>query len=325
MIRAGRDSDADGIVALVRRCWADYPGCVLDLEHEERKLLALATYYRDCGGASWVDDDAGSIAGMVAALPAIDGAWEIAKLYVHPDRHGSGTAQALLNTAEAHAFTAGAQRLVLWTDTRFVRAHRFYEKQSWVRDGPIRALDDLSRSVEFGYAKPRDGVVLLNAAAAASAVRRLAAILVATVEAGASVSFLPPLTPDVARAFMDGIAQSVAKGTCLLLAAWSGGVLSGTVQVHFAPQQNQPHRGDIAKMLVHPDARRRGLGAQLLRAAESAAAASGRTLLVLDTKAGSAGEALYRQHGWIEVGAIPGYSVDAAGQPEATVLFYKMV
>lgn len=325
MIRAGKDSDADGIVALIGRCWADYPGCVLDLEHEERKLLALATYYADRGGALWIDDDTGSIAGMVAALPATDGAWEVAKLYVHPDRHGSGMARALLQSAEDHAFSAGAQRLVLWTDTRFVRAHRFYEKQSWVRDGPVRALDDLSKSIEFGYAKPRDGVVVLTPAAAASAVRRLSEILVATVDAGASVSFLPPLAPDVARAFMDGVAQSVAKGTCLLLAAWSGGVLSGTVQVHFAQQQNQPHRGDIAKMLVHPDARRHGLGAQLLQAAEAATAASGRTLLVLDTMAGSAGESLYRRHGWTEVGAIPGYSVDAAGQPEATVLFYKTV
>ena len=325
LLRPGRDGDAEGFIALSSRCWSDYPGCVLDLEHEEQELRALASYCAGRGGALWTAEDGGAGGGMAAILPGEGGAWELKKLYVHPDTHGSGLGQRLLQTAEAHAASAGASRLVLWSDTRFARAHRFYEKQSWVREGPIRALNDISRTLEFGYAKPLDGVEVLGAAAAASAERRLAEILAACVEGGASVSFLPPLPPGAARAFMHGVAQKVAAGQCILLAGWAGGVLSGTVQVHLAPQQNQPHRADIAKMLVHPDARRRGLGEALMRAAEAAAKAAGRTLLTLDTFTGGVGERLYRRLGWTEAGVIPGYSIDAAGRPEATTLFYKQL
>ena len=103
------------------------------------------------------------------------------------------SATRLLETAEAHARAAGATRLVLWSDTRFDRAHRFYEKRGYVRHGPIRVLHDISNSLEFGYAKPVNGIEVLDAAAAASAERRLAEILCACVDAGASVSYLPPL------------------------------------------------------------------------------------------------------------------------------------
>lgn len=322
-LRPGRDGDAEGLIALTTRCWADHPGCVLDLEHEERKLFALASHFAERGGALWVAEDGGAVVGMAAAQPGDGGAWEVAKLYVHPDCHGSGLAHRLQDAAEAHAAAQGARRLTLWTDTRFTRAHRFYEKRSFVRSGPVRALGDLSRSLEFAYAKPLDGVQPLTAAGAASAERRLAEILVACVEGGASVSFLPPLSLDAARAFMRGVAQKVAAGQCVLLAGWAGGVLSGTVQVHFAQQQNQPHRAEIAKMLVHPDVRRHGLGQSLMLAAEAAAKEAGRTLLTLDTFTGGAGERLYRRLGWTEAGVIPGYSLDAAGRPEATTLFYK--
>jgi len=325
LLRRGRDSDADGFIALIGRCWADYPGCVLELEHEERELFALESYCTGRGGALWTAEDAGVVVGMAAILPADNGAWELKKLYAHPDRHGSGLAHRLLDAAEAHATAAGATRLVLWTDTRFTRAHRFYEKRSWVRDGPIRALDDLSHTLEFGYAKPLDGVALLGVAAAASAERPLAEILVACVDGGASVSFLAPLAPERARAFMREAAQQVAAGKCLLLAAWSRGVLAGTVRVQLDTPQNQPHRADICKMLVHPDARRQGIAHRLMLAAEAAAMSAGRTLLTLDTFTGGSGERLYRRLGWTEAGVIPGYSIDAAGRLEATTLFYKQL
>lgn len=323
LLRPGRDADADGFVALIGRCWSDHPGCVLDVEHEERELLALGSYCAGRGGALWTAEEAGTVIGMAAILPAQAGAWELKKLYVHPDAHGSGLGQRLLQAAEAHAASAGASRLTLWSDTRFTRAHRFYEKRSYVRDGPVRALDDLSRSLEFGYAKPLDAVQALSAAGAASAERRLAEILVACVDGGASVSFLAPLPPEAARAYMRGAAQQAAAGRCILLAAWAGGVLSGTVRVQLDTPQNQPHRAEICKMLVHPDARRHGLGQRLMLAAEAAAAGAGRTLLTLDTFTGGAGERLYRRLGWTEAGVIPGYSVDAAGRVEATTLFYK--
>ena len=325
LLRPGRDSDADGFIALIGRCWSDYPGCVLEMEHEEQELFALESYCAERDGALWTAEDAGVVIGMAAILPAEGGTWELKKLYIHPDAHGSGLGQHLLRTAEAHAASAGASRLVLWSDTRFTRAHRFYEKQSWVRVGPIRALDDISRTLEFGYMKLLDGVQPLSASAAASAERRLAEILVACVEGGASVSFLPPLPLDAARAYMRGVAQRAAAGKCILLAAWAEGVLSGTVRVQLDTPQNQPHRAEIRKLLIHPDARRHGLGRSLMVAAEAAAKEVGRTLLTLDTFTGGAGERLYRRLGWTEAGVIPGYSLDAAGRPEATTLFYKRI
>lgn len=322
-MRAGLDGDAGGIVALVGRCWADYPGCVLDLQGSDRPLLGLASHVGAKNGAFWVAEADGAIVGIAAVHPRGEDAWEIAKLYVHPDRHGFGLADTLMDRAEAHAVAAGARRLVLWTDTRFLRAHRFYERRSFVRDGPVLVSPGTPSWIEFGYAKPVDGVAVLGPAAAASAVRRLAAVLVSCVDGGASVSFLPPLDPVVARDYMDGVARDVAGGQCVLLGGWVGGVLCGTVRVQFAPQPNQAHRADVEKMLVHPDGRRRGLAAQLMRHAETVALEAGRTLLVLDTLQGGAAERLYRRLGWTEVGAIPGYSVDGAGRPEATVVFYK--
>lgn len=323
MIRPGQDADSPGIIALIRRCWADYPGCILDVEREEPGLFAPASHFAGRGGALWVAEAAGAVVGMTAAVPIDGQAWELCKAYVHPGRHGTGLAHALLDTAERHAMTAGAAQLRLWTDTRFDRAHRFYEKRSWVRDGPIRALDDLSNTLEFGYAKPVDGVMVLDAAAASSAVRRLAEVLVACVDGGASVSFLPPLGLDVARDYMRAIASQVAQGQCVLLGGWSGGVLGGTVRVQLDTPPNQLHRADIAKLLVHPVLRRRGLARGLMLAAEAAAHQAGRTLLTLDTETGGAGERLYARLGWTVVGCVPGYATDAAGRPLDTTFFYK--
>ena len=323
MIRPGRDADSPGVIALIRRCWADYPGCILDVEQDQPGLLAPASHFAGQGGMLWVAEAAGTVVGMAAVTPIDRETWEIRKVYVHPDRHGAGLAHALLDTAEQHAVAAGAVRLRLWTDIRFDRAHRFYEKRSWVRDGPIRPLDDMPDILEFGYAKPVDGVAVLDAAAASSAVRRLAEILVVCVDDGASVSFLPPLAQDVAREYMRGIASQAAQGRCVLLGAWSGGVLAGTVRVQLDTPPNQPHRADIAKLLVHPAHRRRGLARALMLAAEAAALQAGRSLLTLDTETGAAGERLYAGLGWTAVGRIPGYAKDAAGQPVDTTFFYK--
>ena len=206
--------------------------------------------------------------------------------------------------------------MMLWSDTRFDRAHRFYEKRSYVRAGPLRVLGDKSNSVEFAYAKPLAGIAVapLDAAAAAAAEQPLARVLIACVEAGASVSFMLPLPLQKARAFWHAAARGVARGERLLFAAWLDGAIVGTVQIAFAQQENQPHRADLQKLLVHPDARRHGIARRLLAAAEAGAAASGRTLLVLDTgPPGGAAEALYRSAGWQEVGTVPGYALNPDG------------
>ncbi len=150
LIRAGRDDDAPRFIALIGRCWADYPNCPLDVDGEAPELRALASYYAAQGGALWIAEDG---AGMVASRPVAATEWEICRVYVHPDRHGSGLGPALLQTAEAHAIAAGARTLTLWTDTRFARAHRFYEKHGYHRDPTTRALGDMAGTIEYRYVK----------------------------------------------------------------------------------------------------------------------------------------------------------------------------
>jgi GNAT superfamily N-acetyltransferase len=150
-------------------------------------------------------------------------------------------------------------------------------------------------------------------------------ILLDCVDGGASVSFMSPLSRDKAQAFWRGVLDSMARGERIVLVAREGNDrLSGTVQVMLAQPENQPHRGDVAKMLVHRRARRQGLGGALMRAAESAARRAGKTLLVLDT-ASDAAERLYARAGWVECGRIPGYALLPTGEPCATTYFYKQV
>lgn len=326
MIREGRDSDAEGFIALIGACWGEYPGCVLDVDGEVPELRALASYFRDQGGMLWVAERDGRIIGMVGTRPLReDAAWEICRMYVDAAARGIGLAGDLLRTAEDHARDAGAERMVLWTDTRFTRAHGFYEKAGYVRQGSIRILDDLSNSLEFRYAKPARGLVVeaLDAAAAASAERRLAELLVACVAECASLEFLPPLARDRAVAFWKGASAQVAAGTRVVLAAWLDGVLAGTVTLDLATAENQPHAAAIQKLLVDPSRRRAGIGRALMRRGEQAARAHGRRVVTLDTRAGSAAEALYRAEGWTELGRIPGFEIDAARQPCDTVFFWK--
>ncbi len=153
-IRPGQDSDAPAFIALITRCWADYPGCVLHVDAEEPELHALASHFAARGGALWI---AGEGIGMIATRPTRDGTWEICRVYVHPEHHGTGLAHRLMDLAEAHS---GAPAFELWTDTRFGRAHGFYAKRGYQRR-ETRALGDLSNSSEYRYEKrPASGGAL---------------------------------------------------------------------------------------------------------------------------------------------------------------------
>jgi GNAT superfamily N-acetyltransferase len=156
-----------------------------------------------------------------------------------------------------------------------------------------------------------------------SEIRELSEVLIDCVEGGASVSFMLPITRATADAFWQNVAGSVARGErVLLIAEDSEGRIMGTVQIVFAEAENQPHRADIAKMLVHRRARKRGVGAALLAAAESAALNAGRTVLVLDT-ASDAAERLYARLGWQRCGVIPGYALLPGGGLCDTTFFYR--
>lgn len=154
-------------------------------------------------------------------------------------------------------------------------------------------------------------------------IQALSDVLIDCVEGGASVGFMRPLSRAKANAFWIGVAAGVARGERLLLAAQdAAGVILGTVQIVFAQFENQPHRADIAKMLVHQLARRHGIGAALLAAAERAAARAGKTLLVLDTASGDA-ERLYAKLGWQPCGVIPGFALLPGGGLCDTKFFYR--
>jgi GNAT superfamily N-acetyltransferase len=154
-------------------------------------------------------------------------------------------------------------------------------------------------------------------------IEALADVLIDCVEGGASVSFMHPLTRERAVAFWRRVAEGVAADGRALLVAEDERGICGTVQLVFDLPENQPHRADVAKTLVHRRARRRGLGAALLRAAEATARESGRTLLVLDTVTGADGARLYERLGWVRVGEIPDYALFPRGGFCSTTLYYR--
>jgi GNAT superfamily N-acetyltransferase len=173
---------------------------------------------------------------------------------------------------------------------------------------------------------PSVSIRVVSPGEAADRVSALSAILIDCVEAGASVSFMAPLPQEKADAFWRGIAEGVAAGERILLVAEDrAGDVLGTVQLVLRLPENQPHRADLAKMLVHPNARRRGIAAALIRAAEDAAREAGKNLLVLDTVMQSDAERLYVRLGWQRVGIIPNYALGPQGGYCATTVFYKQI
>jgi GNAT superfamily N-acetyltransferase len=327
MIRRARDDDSAGITALVAACWLEYPGCVVDFAGEAPELFSIATYSAGRGGAAWVAEADGQVVGLACTWPLADGAWEMAKIYVARSQRGGGVAHALVDGAEAFAQAAGATRLCLWSDTRFARAHAFYEKRGYVRAGGLRALDDKSHSIEFGYAKPLTGVAAqrLDVAAAGSAEPALARVLMACVADGAALGFRPPLAVGRARAVWRGVSGGVGRGEVLLVAAWCEGQLVGAVCVDLATDDSRPHRAELTRWMVHPAARRQGVGRALLARAEAEAAAAGRRLLTLAAPEGGAAAALAQTAGWWPCGRIDGDFLDATGLPAASLLFARRI
>ena len=165
----------------------------------------------------------------------------------------------------------------------------------------------------------------LTAVEARASLDALAEVLFDCVEGGASVSFMVPFSKAAAAAFFEKLLPEIACGDRILIAAFAGSKLVGTVQVILSTPPNQPHRGDVAKMLVHRSARRHGIARQLMLAAEEQARAAGKTLLVLDTVTGGDAERLYDRLGWTRVGVIPNYALFPDGRFCDTTVFYKQL
>ena len=159
----------------------------------------------------------------------------------------------------------------------------------------------------------------------ATQLQALADVLLDCVQGGASVSFMLPLAREKALAFWRDVAAGVARGErALMVSQDAAGSITGTVQLILGQPDNQPHRADLAKMLVHRRARRQGLGDALMQAAENVARNCGKTLLVLDTASADA-ERLYARNGWTRLGAIPGYALLPQGGLCDTTYFYKVL
>jgi ribosomal protein S18 acetylase RimI-like enzyme len=151
----------------------------------------------------------------------------------------------------------------------------------------------------------------------------LVALLRDCVESGASVGFLAPLQPGEAEAYWASVADCLAEGSRVLLAALDGDLLVGCVQLDYATRPNASHRAEVMKLMVHTSARNRGIGRALMKQAAAVAARSGRTLLVLDTRSGDPSESLYTRLGYTTAGVIPGYARSASGQLHATTIMYQ--
>ena len=154
----------------------------------------------------------------------------------------------------------------------------------------------------------------------------LAELLIDCVEGGASAGFMAPLPRKRALAFWRGVVDGAARGERVLLVAEDReGRVVGTVQLVTAQPDNQPHRADVAKMLVHRSARRRGIAQRLMAAVDSAAREAGKSVLVLDTVTGGDAERLYQRAGWQRVGVVPNYALMPAGEFCATTFFFKQL
>ncbi|MDI3362844.1 GNAT family N-acetyltransferase [Lelliottia sp. V89_10] len=154
----------------------------------------------------------------------------------------------------------------------------------------------------------------------------LAEILENCVNGGASVSFMLPFTREKSRQFWQGVAESVGREERTVLACRDESrEFLGTVQLITDQPENQPHRGDVAKLLVHEKARRRGVAMALMEALEAVAVGQGKNVLVLDTATGSGAETFYQRAGWQKVGEIPRYALMPDGEMTATSVFYKFL
>jgi GNAT superfamily N-acetyltransferase len=164
----------------------------------------------------------------------------------------------------------------------------------------------------------------VGAEEAAACVEGLADVLIDCVEGGASVSFMLPLAREKALRFWRTVLDGVARNErVVLIAEDRKGEIVGTVQLIMALPENQPHRGEIAKMLVHRKARRRGIAQRLMAAIDEEARAEGKTVLVLDTVTGGDAERLYERVGWQRVGVVPKYALMPDGEFCATTFFFK--
>jgi putative acetyltransferase len=153
IIRSAHDRDSSGLIALIADVFAEYPGCLLDVDADMPELRSPAASVRGGDGRWWVAEFDGRIVGSVSVTPANGHEVELKRLYVAAAARRRGLGAHLVRLVESEASHRVARRIVLWTDTRFEDAHRLYERMGYVRAQETRTLNDISNSVEYFYAK----------------------------------------------------------------------------------------------------------------------------------------------------------------------------
>lgn len=152
-IRAARNADAEALIRLVGDCFHEYEGVLLDLDDIDRDLLSFETYIRQSLGEAFVVTDSGEVVASVAFVPVGEGRFELKRLYVKAELRGSGLALALLQLVENRVKNQGGESIIAWSDSRFERAHRFYEREGYKRQAKTRDLNDISQTTEYAFLK----------------------------------------------------------------------------------------------------------------------------------------------------------------------------
>jgi ribosomal protein S18 acetylase RimI-like enzyme len=153
-------------------------------------------------------------------------------------------------------------------------------------------------------------------------VDQLSELLIAIVDQGASVGYLPPLETETARTYWQ---HAIASDNIVFLVARRDGSIVGTVQLEWSPKKNARHRAEVNKLLVHPNAQRLGIGRKLMDKLEKLAVENGWATLHLDTREGDTSNDFYQSLGWVQVGTIPRWAESADGSLDGTVFYYKLL
>ena len=269
-------------------------------------------------------DAAGRAVGCGALRPLQPGVAELKRMYAQPGSQGVGI--AVLTHLEAVARELGYR--AIWLETRAVnaRALAFYGRNGYRRIENFGRYAGNAAAVCLGKAWAATTIKELDAAQAEARLGELAEVLRDCVEGGASVGFILPLATGRPEAFWRRVAEGVAAGERhLFVAEDDAGRICGTLSLVVDMPDNQPHRADVSKMLVHRRARRQGIAERLLRALEAKARELGRTTLVLDTVTGSEASRVYERLGWRKAGDIPSYALMPDGQVCSTAYYFRVL
>lgn len=300
---------------------------------DQPDLGAIPSFYQQGVGNFWVALDSGKVVGTIGLCEFAPGQGALRKMFVSSDYRGrAGVAGQLLATLIDWARRHRIEAITLGTTDRFLAAHRFYEKNGFVRiaetdlpaDFPRMAVD--SRFYAMRLDRAWKAVRCLDPEEIGRRLRELCALLQTCVAAGASIGFLPPLDDADAAAYWQGVADRVRSGEALLMCIEdAAGRLAGCVQLLLETRANGTHRAEVAKLMVDPADRRHGLGRALMQALEAEARRLGRTTLVLDTRAGDPSERLYTALAYVRAGEIPRYARSADGRLDGTAIYFKLL